>query len=84
MENGSLSFVEVILSPYTSLVGKTLKQIRFREKFNVSVLAIWHGDRPYRTGLQDLKLQYGDAFLCYGTRAGFELLAKDLLVFAAT
>ena len=77
MENGSLSFVEVILSPYTSLVGKTLKQIRFREKFNVSVLAIWHGDRPYRTGLQDLKLQYGDAFLCYGTRAGFELLAKE-------
>jgi len=77
MENGSLSFVEVILSPYTSLVGKTLKQIRFREKYNVSVLAIWHGDRPYRTGLQDLPLQYGDAFLCYGPRAGFELLAKE-------
>lgn len=77
MENGSLSFVEVILSPYTSLVGKTLKQIRFREKYNVSVLAIWHGDRPYRTGLQDLPLQYGDAFLCYGTRSGFELLAKE-------
>lgn len=77
MENGSLSFVEVILSPYTSLVGKTLKQIRFREKYNVSVLAIWHGDRPYRTGLQDLPLQYGDAFLCYGTREGFELLAKE-------
>ncbi|MDO9084933.1 MAG: SLC13 family permease [Anaerolineaceae bacterium] len=77
MENGSLSFVEVILSPYTSLIGKTLKQIRFREKFNVSVLAIWHGDRPYRTGLQDLPLQYGDAFLCYGTREGFELLAKE-------
>lgn len=77
MENGALSFVEVILSPYTSLNGKTLKQIRFREKFNVSVLAIWHGDRPYRTGLQDLPLQYGDAFLCYGTREGFELLAKE-------
>lgn len=77
MENGSLSFVEVILSPYTSLIGKTLKQIRFREKYNVSVLAIWHGDRPYRTGLQDLPLQYGDAFLCYGTREGFELLAKE-------
>ena len=77
MENGSLSFVEVILSPYSSLVGKTLKQIHFREKYNVSVLAIWHGDRPYRTGLQDLPLQYGDAFLCYGTREGFELLAKE-------
>ena len=77
MENGSLSFVEVILSPYTTLIGKTLKQIRFREKYNVSVLAIWHGDRPYRTGLQDLPLQYGDAFLCYGNREGFELLAKE-------
>ncbi|HSM25155.1 MAG TPA: SLC13 family permease, partial [Anaerolineaceae bacterium] len=77
MENGSLSFVEVILSPYSSLIGKTLKQIRFREKYNVSVIAIWHGDRPYRTGLQDLPLQYGDAFLCYGTREGFELLAKE-------
>ena len=77
MENGSLSFVEVILTPYSSLIGKTLKQIRFREKYNVSVIAIWHGDRPYRTGLQDLPLQYGDAFLCYGTREGFELLAKE-------
>lgn len=77
MEDETLSFVEVILSPYTTLAGKTLKEIRFREKFNVSVLAIWHGDRPYRTGLQDLPLQYGDAFLCYGTREGFELLAKE-------
>ncbi len=77
MEIGSLSFVEVLLSPYTSLAGKTLKEIRFREKYNVSVLAIWHGDRPYRTGLQDLPLQYGDAFLCYGTRTGFELLARE-------
>lgn len=77
LESGPLAIVEVMLSPYTTLAGRTLRQLRFREKFGVSVLAIWRGDRSYRTGLGDFPLRYGDAFLCYGPREKFEILARE-------
>jgi di/tricarboxylate transporter len=41
------------------------------------VLAIWRGDRAYRTGLGDIPLNFGDALLCYGPLARFELIARD-------
>lgn len=77
LQIGPMQIVEVMLPPYTSLNGKTLTELRFREKYGISVLAIWHGDRAYRTGLGELPLTYGDALLCYGPRERFELLARD-------
>jgi di/tricarboxylate transporter len=77
LEYDDYVMVEVILSPRSSLGGKTLQDILFRNKYGVSVLAIWHGNRPYRTGLSDLPLQNGDALLCYGRLERFELLAKE-------
>jgi di/tricarboxylate transporter len=77
LEVGPLRVVEVMLSPYTSLAGKTLSELRFRDKYGISVLAIWRGDRPYRTELAEIELSFGDALLCYGPRDRFELLARD-------
>ena len=77
LETDSLTVVEVMLSPHTILTGKTLRQLNFREKFGVSVLAVWRGDRAYRTNLVDMKLEFGDALLCYGTREKFEVLAHE-------
>jgi di/tricarboxylate transporter len=77
LESGPQQFVEVMLSPFTTLTGKTLKELKFREKYGVSVIALWRGDRSYRTSLGDITLSYGDALLCYGPRARFELMARD-------
>lgn len=77
LEDGPVQIVEVMLSPYTALAGKTLVELQFREKFGVSVMAIWRGDRAYRTGLGDIPLNFGDALLCYGPLDKFELMAKD-------
>jgi di/tricarboxylate transporter len=77
LETESLTVIEVMLSPHTTLSGKTLRQLNFREKFGVSVLAIWRGDRSYRTGLNDMALQFGDALLCYGTHEKFAVLARE-------
>ncbi len=77
LETDTLSVVEVMLSPHTSLTGKTLRQLNFREKFGVSVLAIWRGERAYRTSLNDIPLEFGDALLCYGTSDKFEVLARE-------
>ena len=85
LEDGPLALVEVMLSPSTTLAGKTLRQLRFRERYGVSVLAVWRGERPYRTGLGDHPLQFGDALLCYGPHEKFKLLAmdRDLVVLSA-
>ncbi|CAN5643644.1 hypothetical protein BH24ACI3_BH24ACI3_15350 [soil metagenome] len=77
LQIGSLRVIEVMLSPYTSLAGKTLADIRFREQYGVSVLAIWRGERAYRTELAEIPLSFGDGLLCYGPKERFELLARD-------
>lgn len=77
LETDALNVVEVMLSPHTSLSGKTLRQLNFRERYGLTVLAIWRGERAYRTGLNDIPLQFGDALLCYGRRNKFEILGRD-------
>ena len=37
----NVGLVEAILSPHTTLAGKTLRQLNFREKYGLNVLAIW-------------------------------------------
>jgi len=77
LSSGPLQMVEVMLSPYSSLAGKTLRAARFREKYHVSVLAIWRGERAFRSGLGDLTLQHGDALLCYGTAENLRAMARE-------
>lgn len=77
LEDAQTQIVEVMLSPHTSLAGKTLAELHFREKYGVSVLAIWRGDRPYRTSLGELPLNFGDALLCYGSLDRFAMIASD-------
>ncbi len=77
IEGGPEAMVEVMLSPYTTLAGKTLRSLRFRERFGVSVLAIWRGDRAHRSHLADIPLRHGDALLCCGPTEKFELLADE-------
>ena len=74
---GPVQIVEVMLSPYTTLSGKSLRDLDFREKYGVSVLAIWRGQRAHRSGLAEITLQYGDALLCYGPQEKLKAMAKE-------
>ena len=69
--------IQAVLSPYTRLVGKTLREVNFREKYGLSVLAIWRGGQPRRSNLGDLPLQFGDALLLHGPRRQFPILGHD-------
>lgn len=77
LESQQIGATEVLLSPRTSLAGRTLADLLFRERYGISVLAIWRKGRAYRTGLQDMPLQFGDALLVYGQRRSLENLARD-------
>jgi len=84
--SGEAGLVEAILSPQTTLEGKTLRQINFREKFGLNVLALWRKGRAYRSNLRDMELRFGDALLLLGPRAKLQLLGRepDIIVLTET
>jgi len=68
MFNPSLAgIVEGVVSPRSSLIGQTIKQIRFRETFGLNPLAIHQSGKTYYKQLADRPLQAGDAVLVHGT-----------------
>ncbi len=69
--------VEAVLSPYSSLHGQTLRQIRFREKYGLSVLAIWHEGRASRVNLRDIPIRFGDALFLYGSWDKLKALSRE-------
>jgi di/tricarboxylate transporter len=72
-----LALVEAVLPPRSLFVGQTLRQIHFREKYNLNVLAIWREGRPYRTGHGDMPLKFGDALLLQGTPEKIAILQSE-------
>lgn len=68
MFNPSLAgIVEGVVSPRSSLIGQTIKEIRFRETFGLTALAIHQSDKAYYRQLADRPLHAGDAVLLHGT-----------------
>ncbi|MBN1956279.1 MAG: SLC13 family permease [Anaerolineae bacterium] len=77
LESEHVGLIEVVLSPHSKLAGKTLRELHFRDKYGLSVLAIWRGGRAYRSGLRDMALQFGDALLLYGPRDRARVLGSE-------
>jgi di/tricarboxylate transporter len=77
LESAQVGLEEAVLSPHTTLVGKTLREIHFRAKYGLSVLAIWREGRAFRANLGEMALRFGDAFLLYGSRDRIQLLGTD-------
>ena len=77
LETGEIIMAEVVLAPRSLLAGKTLREINFRKKYGVTVLAIWREGRAYRTNLHNMQLRFGEALLLYGKREKLELLGSD-------
>jgi di/tricarboxylate transporter len=77
LETEEVGLAEAVLSPHSTLFDQSLRQIRFREKYGLSVLAIWREGRAYRTNLSNMPLRLGDALLIYGHRQKMKLLARE-------
>lgn len=85
LESASIVVIEAVLSPRSHLIGRTLRESHFRERFGMAVLAIWNGERAIRTNVQDVKLSFGDALLMQGSRNQLERvrLDPDLIVLSS-
>lgn len=66
LRSGSLGMTELVLRPRSGLVGQTLEDMDFRDRFGSTVLGIWRDGAPRRTRLAKLSLEGGDALLVHG------------------
>jgi len=57
---------EATLAPKSSMVGKSLRESKFRDRFGVTTVAIWRQGDVITNHLRDTKLNFGDALLLQG------------------
>jgi di/tricarboxylate transporter len=76
-----IGLAEILIAPRSALIGQTITQARFAEKYNVRVLGISRRgipvlDRPLAT----IKLTFGDALLVRGTWQIIENESRNFVV----
>lgn len=82
LESNQVAMVEVVLAPRSRLIGQTIREAHLREKYGMTALGVWNGERNIRSGLSDRHLEFGDALLLHGQRHEIPLLRSesDLIV----
>lgn len=62
----SAVMVEGIIGPDSSLAGKSLKELNFRQRYGVIIVAVHRRGRNLRERFEDVKLAFGDTLLVQG------------------
>jgi di/tricarboxylate transporter len=76
-EGGGTKIVEALLMPQSSLGGRTLREIDFRRRFGLAVIAIYRRGTALATRLASLPLRSGDVLLLQGRPDRFRFLADN-------
>ena len=66
LEQKDITVVEATLAPNTTVEGRTLEQVRFRDNYGFMALAIWRRGELVTRRLRSVPLQFGDALLLRG------------------
>jgi di/tricarboxylate transporter len=72
-----LGMAEVIVRNRSDMVGKTLQELRFRNNYNLNVLAIMRRGNPIHADIGITPLRFGDTLLVEGSWADIEALSQD-------
>lgn len=77
------SLVEAVLTPHSGLVGHTVREVNFRQRFRMVVLALHRRGKNVREQIDTLPLQGGDVMLMMGTDQAIDALrnSEDLVLF---
>ncbi|MEJ6951809.1 SLC13 family permease [Natronospora cellulosivora (SeqCode)] len=68
---------EVILTPQSKLINQKIKDIDFRDKYDLTIIAIKHQYGEARRPEENEKLLYGDTLLVHGEWKDINLLHED-------
>jgi di/tricarboxylate transporter len=77
LEQETLRLAELMVPFRSRLVGRTLAQAGFRERYGLNILAVHRQGQAIRKDLADLKLAAGDTLLAQGPLAYLRQVGKD-------
>lgn len=82
LNTGQEKIGEVLILSNSRLIGSTLKDLRFRQRYNATVLAVRRGEEFLRERLGKIPLRFGDLLLVQGPKQSFLGLqtTRELLV----
>ncbi|HIG84787.1 MAG TPA: SLC13 family permease [Verrucomicrobia bacterium] len=66
LHTDSAILIEGVIGPGSSLVGRSLKDLNFRERFGVIILAVHRRGVNLRDSFENVKLAFGDTILVEG------------------
>lgn len=71
------SIVEGVIGPRSNLSGRKIKNLNFRQRFNMIILAVHRKGINVREKMGELKFNFGDTLLLMGTDRAIEELRKS-------
>ena len=74
---GQGRLVEILIAPGSNLVGRTLRELNFAQRYDATVLAIQQHGVTVRGRLANVAFRVGDLLLVRGTTTALERLADD-------
>ncbi len=82
ISSGEEKVAEILILSNSRLIGSTLKDLRFRQRYNATILAIRRGQELIRDRLGKVPLRFGDLLLVQGPKDSFIGLqtTRELLV----
>ena len=82
LSSANVGVAEVLILSNSRLIGTTLKDLRFRQRYNLTVLAIRRGEELIRDRLARERLRFGDLMLVRGSKQSLLGLqtTRELLV----
>ncbi len=77
MEQREAVLLEGMIGPNSNLIGRTLPEIAFRQRFGAIILAIHREGQNITRNFETLRLTFGDTLLVEGSREGIERLKAE-------
>lgn len=69
LERRPSMMMEGIIGPQSRLLGKSLRELKFRQRFGVLILGIHRQSGEFRRNFDDVRIHAGDSLLIEGPRA---------------
>lgn len=75
--SGEVGLAEVLLTPRSRLLGRTLREVDFRDRYRVTVLAVRRLDTLLEGELRSTPIRFGDTLLVRGSWEALRLLKRE-------
>ncbi len=77
LDTSKSGLVEAVVAPRSSLIGKTLPEVNFQDRFRVSPLSIFRQEETYRSQMRDIRFRAGDVIRLFGTWKRLKTLQQE-------